>query len=390
MFQAGGKLDRPPSQGRRRRKALAGFPLLCLLALGAWSVALLATGTAAAAGTAAGPEKEQHRRSRLPANFFGISPNRGLPTAAEFARMQRGGIRTYRIPLGWSQAWPSPGVLNWASFDAQVAGAAAAGLSVLPVTYSTPSWLGVSPLTLPVGSAWQRGVWQAFLTLAVERYGPGGDFWTANPGLPYRPIRAWQIWNEENATWYTEPVSVTGYAQLLKISSKALKAVDPGATVVTGGLYGRPNLPKTLTASNFLKRLYRVKGVKASFDAVGLHPYAHDLREMRSLIDGIRSIIKGAGDPATPIWLDEFGWGSGTGGTSYDRGLQGQKKMLVAAYKTLIANQRRWRIGRTYWFSWEDVLPPACFYCTHSGLFTVSDVPKPAWYGFLQISRGRP
>ena len=63
---------------------------------------------------------------------------------------------------------------------------------------------------------------------------------------------------------------------------------------------------------------------------------------------------------------------------------------LVAAYKLLIHNQRRWRIGRTYWFSWEDDPPPVCYYCATGGLFTVDLQPKPAWYGYVGVTGGQP
>ncbi len=382
MFLAGGRSDRPLRLGRPPRRALAMIPMLCLLLLSAGSVT---------SGAGAAPHhKQQNQRDRLPANFFGISPNEGLPTPAEFARMRRGGIRTYRTPLGWSAAWPTQGTMNWATFDAQMASAAAAGLSVLPIVYSTPRWLGVSPLTLPVGSELERAVWQTFLTRAVKRYGPGGHFWSAHPNLPYKPIRAWQIWNEENATFYTEPVSVPKYARLLKLSSRALKAADPSATVVTGGLYGHPRYDGAISASRFLKDLYQVKGIKSAFDVVGLHPYASDVEDMRSQIVGIRSIMKWEWDGGTPVWVDEFGWGSGYEKFNYDKGPEGQKEVLVAALKMLIANQRRWKIGRTYWFSWEDVPPPACYYCTTSGLFTADLTPKPAWYGFVGVTGGQP
>ena len=63
--------------------------------------------------------------------------------------------------------------------------------------------------------------------------------------------------------------------------------------------------------------------------------------------------------------------------------------MLIGTYKLLIGHWRRWKITRTYWFSWDDD-PNGCFYCTHSGLFTVDGTPKPAWYGFVKISHGQP
>ena len=387
MFLAGGKSGRSGPARRRNPRLLGLAIVVCLLAAGLGGSAL------APSAVAAVPQHKAKKKPKLPSNFFGVSPNRGVLTPAEFGRMHRGGIRSLRVPLGWSSAWPTPFSFNWTYLDYQVAGAASAGLSVLPVVYSTPRWLGVNPLSMPVGTAPLRSAWQAFLKLVVERYGPRGAFWTAHPNLPYKPIRAWQIWNEENSIWYTEPVSVSNYARLLKLSSKAIKAADPGATVLMGGLYGRPKLPNTLSANTFLKRLYQVKGIKSSFDAVGLHPYAHDVKDLRTLIVGIRSIMKKARDGRTPLWLTEFGWGSGFEHTiSYDKGPQGQRKALIAAYKMLIAKRRRWRIGRAYWFSWDDIPAnePACFYCHTSGLFTADGNPKPAWYGFVKVAHGKP
>ncbi len=364
--------------------------VVCLLAIGAESVALAPSAVTAGHHH---KQKKHHKKPKLPSRFFGISPNSGLPSPAEFARMKRGGIRSYRIPFGWSTIWPKFGSPpNWTYFDFEVALAAQANLSVLPVLYSTPSWLGVSEKTLPIKNAAQRTAWSAFLKAAVARYGPHGAFWRKFPTLPYLPIRAWQIWNEENSIWYTEPVSVSGYAKLLKASSRAMKRADHGATVVTGGLFGRPRLPNTYFASGFLKRLYKIKGVKSSFDVLGLHPYAADPQDMRSQIIEIRSIMRKHGDARTPLWLDEFGWGSGLGDTSYEKGPQGQKKALVGAYRLLKSNWRRWKVTRTYWFSWDDIpaSKPACFYCHSSGLFTAAGTPKPAWYGFVQVSRRKP
>ncbi len=246
--------------------------------------------------------------------------------------MEQGGIRSYRIPLGLSSVWPRFGdPLNWSFFDYQVALAAQHKMSVLPIIYSTPSWLAGDAKTMPIHTAPQRATWSAFLREAVKRYGPHGGFWKLHPTLPYVPIRAWQIWNEENSIWFTEPVSVPDYASLLKLSSKAIRAADPGATVVAGGLFGKRWLPKTLSAVSFLKRLYKVKGIKSSFDVVALHPYAYNFQDLRTLVVGIRSIMKKARDGRTPLWLTEFGWGSGNDLTNgHDKGPQGQRKQLVA------------------------------------------------------------
>ena len=98
--------------------------------------------------------------------------------------MRRGGIRSYRVPLGWSLAWPNPGRFNWGPFDSHVAGAAAAGISVFPLIYSTPQWVGIGPATLPVDSLIQRDLWEVFLGQAVRRYGPGAAFGPPIPSFP--------------------------------------------------------------------------------------------------------------------------------------------------------------------------------------------------------------
>ncbi len=382
MSLAGGK-------GVRRHGSARTSPafvvVLCALLLSAFLIVLTP-----GAGATLSKRELVKLRKKLPPNFFGISPNEGLPSATQFARMRRGGIRTYRVPLGWSTAYPNPSSFNWQPFDRQVEGAAAAGLTVLPVLYSMPRWLGPSPLTLPVNTPLERGIWEIFLQHAVKRYGPHGEFWATHRSLPYVPIHAWQIWNEENGVWYTQPVSVANYAKLLKISSRALRAADPKAKVVIGGLYGHPDpTGGALSASDFLAQLYQVRGIKSAFDVVGLHPYAWDTPAMRSQIIEIRSLMRREGDARTPLWLDEFGWGSGNR-YSFDKGLEGQKDELISAYEMLITHQRAWRIGRTYWFSWEDDPPPTCYYCSTSGLFTVNLTPKPAWYGYVEMSGGQP
>ena len=118
---------------------------------------------------------------------------------------------------------------------------------------------------------------------------------------------------------------MSNYAKLLKISSRALKAADPRATVVAGGLYGRPEpVDGAISAAEFLAQLYQIKGIKSSFDAVGLHPYGmgrerharlRSSRSARSWTDGRRK---------TPLWVDEFGWGSGDR-YSFDKGTEGRR-----------------------------------------------------------------
>ena len=76
-----------------------------------------------------------------------------------------------------------------------------------------------------------------YLRVLIGRYGPHGSFWIDNPTLPYMPIRMWQVWNEPNLLpfWATHPW-VASYLALLRQAHDAIKAADPGAKVVLGGL----------------------------------------------------------------------------------------------------------------------------------------------------------
>ena len=157
---------------------------------------------------------------------------------------------------------------------------------MLPFLAGVPGWAGHQGTRLPIDNGRLRRGWMRFVRGVVERYGPGGDFWREHPpgvmakdGIRlnrWKPIRAWQIWNEANFFYFAFPVSPTRYARLLKISYRAVKAADPGAQVILSGLFGEPDQGGRfgMDADVFLERLYRVPGIRHFFDGVALHPYA--------------------------------------------------------------------------------------------------------------------
>ena len=80
---------------------------------------------------------------------------------------------------------------------------------------------------------------------------------TSRPGSRARlPIRTWQIWNEANFFYFALPASPSRYAKLVKISSQAIKAVDPGAKVILSGLFAKPTrrLPEGKTGGRVPRR----------------------------------------------------------------------------------------------------------------------------------------
>jgi polysaccharide biosynthesis protein PslG len=333
----------------------------------------------------------------LPRGFFGIVPQTTL-TKQDVTRMRSGGVETIRMMMSWSAIQQTPrGEYDWGTTDQLVTLAAEQRLEVLPFLISTPRWLARDWRVLPVDGGRQRRAWGEFVAAAVERYGSRGEFWLEHgPGsarpLPKVPIRAWQIWNEQNFFYFTKPASPSRYARLLKVSEQAVRRADPRADVVIGGLFGDPKQrpPRAMDAVDFLDRLYAIPGVKATFDGIALHPYAADTGELRALVEAVRQTAVRHGDRRAGLYLTEVGWGSQFNPrvVAFEVGLQGQARELRSAYRYLLSNRGRLNLQQVDWFTWKD-LPGSCSFCDSSGLFRQGAKfrPKPAWRAFVSFAR---
>lgn len=329
-------------------------------------LALLAAGPAAAA----------------PRGFIGISPQ-SPPNEADYELMEEAGLQSLRLPLPWPQVEPvSPYAKapDWSAFDVAVGLAARHGMTVLPLLASTPRW--VAPVsTLEPARGWQLGAWTSFLGAAVRRYGADGAFWRENPELPYLPVRAWEVWNEENIVTFGQ-ADPERFAALLRASGRTIHEADPGAKVLLGGLFGRPlQIPPNVGSGDYLNRIYRAHDVKRFFDGVALHPYVADANAMRAQILNLRRIMRIHHDAGTPIYVTELGWGSDSYESRWERGPWGQARELDQAFSMLTGHRRSWRIGGVWWFSWADA-KNACQFCDSAGLLTEDREGKPSWYLF--------
>jgi hypothetical protein len=333
----------------------------------------------------------------VPRGFFGIAPQTPLRDA-DYSRMRSGGVETLRLSVSWAAIQRSPSSeYDWSGFDAAVTDAAENRIGILPVLGTSPNWATGNWRRMPVDGGRARRGWAEFVRAAVERYGPGGEFWaehapgTAQPLTPI-PIRAWQIWNEENFFYFVKPVSPGRFARLLAITRPAIRRADPRAEIVLGGLFGAPKqrMPRAMDAVDFLDQLYRRRGVKANFDAVALHPYAADVAELRRQVEAVRGTMARHGDRRSGLYVTEMGWGSAFNprAVAFEVGLRGQARELRAAYRYLIGNHGRLKLKQVDWFTWKD-LPGSCSFCDSSGLFRAGGKfrPKPAWRAFVSFAR---
>src|SRR5262249_49945209 len=103
----------------------------------------------------------------------------------------------------------------------------------------------------------------AFARAAVEPYAPRG-------------VKALEIWNEPNLTFYGMPApDPPAYAAFLGAAHDAIKAAEPTSAVITGGLAPAENQPRSQAMNPLLhlRAVYRAGGGK--FDALGYHPYTY-------------------------------------------------------------------------------------------------------------------
>jgi polysaccharide biosynthesis protein PslG len=384
----------------RRRPWLS--VLAATVLVGAVATSVLACGAGSTVAASGKPKLAGHAPPRL----FGVQPGPTRFDATDAAKIGRTGIGTVRVGLGWLWVQPQPGTFVWTRMDQEVAALAAHGVQVMPTLTATPSWVASKPTTAPVGTFAQRQAWKTFVSAAVKRYGPGGDFWRPHGTQPSRfrsicdcsgppvPITEWQVWNEPNLEHYFTPApSPAAYVRLLRITRSAIKQEDRNAQVVMAGL-SVGGTPEDIGAMKFLKRLYRIRGARKTFDAAAIHPYSRRASGMRSTLNEFRGIMRSHHDRRTPLDITEIGWGSAPPnefGTT--KGIRGQRRIVERSMKMLLHKRKRWHLQHVYWFFWRD--PPKttgrlpCRICYSAGLLRSNREPKPAYRAFKRIARPR-
>jgi hypothetical protein len=330
------------------------------------------------------PAMAGSRVGAAPQGFIGISPQ-GATGPDDYALMREAGITSVRLPMNWAELVPEARdrfAPRWEILDGQVEYAASNRMRPFMFVWGTPEWVSPKLGAEPVATARQRRAWLQFLHAAVLRYGPKGSFWREHRDLPRRPVRMWEIWNEENIVTFSKEPDPERFGRLIRISGGLLHREDPGSTVILGGLFGRPlQVPPNVQSGGFLAGLYRVPGIKRYFDGVALHPYVADAAALEGQIEDLRAVMSLNGDARSPLYVTEMGWGSAGFESRWERGPRGQARELDRSFAMLTGNRRRWRIGGIWWFSWADQFG-SCQFCDSAGLLTGGGEAKPSWYRF--------
>lgn len=268
--------------------------------------------------------------------------------------MQQAGVKTVRANINWSSLEPNAkgAIDSWwlTEIDYAVSKAQAAGIEILmPVSDEVPYWASADPARYSdaSGNHWNKAYkprvmqdYADFFSAIVKRYAPKG-------------VHAYEVWNEPNYSrfWPSGP-SAADYVTMLKAAYPAIKAADPSAVVLTGGV--------SRSDYNFVQQMYAA-GAKGYFDAIAIHPYTRKndptvctaITNMDNFcsIEQVRNVMVNNGDSAKNIWLTEFGWSTAsTAGDGVTEAVQAD--FLTKAFNKLASYPY---VVRAYWYAGRNL-----------------------------------
>ena len=226
------------------------------------------------------------------------------------ARLRARGFGWVRQRLDWGKLEPTPGDYVWHSSDALLHEIRAADLIPVIVLDGSPAWARAPqdqpPTDNPFAPPEDMMTFARFAAAFAERY--------------QRQLTYYQLWDEPNIAphWGNRLIEPVGYAQLLRVTSQAIRNVDPNAVILSAAL--APTRDRGHTAIDeiyYLQRLYAA-GTAPYFDVLAIQPFGFGYTPTDAQIEVerlnfaravlIRQTMVAAGDSATPIWAVRYGW----------------------------------------------------------------------------------
>ena len=301
----------------------------------------------------------------------------GLALGMELPVLQSGavaaahsiGIRWVRLEAVWSSVQPNgPGAYDWSVIDQSVEAAEAGGMQVDLIIDRAPTWAQTSSAVGNASAAPASATAYATYAAAVAaHYGPMG-------------VSTYEIWNEPNVSSAFAPTPNPAlYTAMLKDSYAGIKAVQPGATVLSGGLAPATDDATDINPVEFLSDMY-ADGAKGSFDALGYHAYSYPAladtyeawsgwSQMSQTSPSIRSVMTANGDAQKQVWITEIGAPS-AGPNGVGTAAQAEEMSQI------IPNARAtpW-IGGIFVYQYQDAATNPDYF----GLLNADGSQKPAW-----------
>ncbi|HEY8507747.1 MAG TPA: cellulase family glycosylhydrolase [Steroidobacteraceae bacterium] len=276
------------------------------------------------------------------------------------------GVESVRLDVPWAMVEASPGRFAIPpSIETAVNDALAANIEpLLILAYGHPAYGGDKPTAPAAINAFAR-----YATFVVTHF--------------KGRVRLFDLWNEWDArTGGTTPGDADSYVALAKRVYPAIKAANPQAVVLSGGLSA------TGLQAGWLERFLRQGGLQF-VDALSIHPYNFQLRTGNTPESAIAQLERihalaapYARNGALKIYVTEMGWPAfnGKGGVSQDTAAEYLTRFLK------LASGRQFIAG-VWWYCLRDQGTEPGNKEHHFGVMDVSLRPKPAAHALRRFMR---
>jgi hypothetical protein len=195
------------------------------------------------------------------------------------------------------------------------------------------------PPRLDLGSENDQRAYRSWLAQVVRRFKDSVHFWEilSEPNLRY----TWNIDSAHGSDQGAYVASVRRYVALLREGYRVVKAADPTATVLFGGL-------SEAKVERYLRVLVTTDAHRF-FDVMDFHAYGRTPEEVLSRYQSFRRNLRGHPSYASkPIWL-EFGFNtSWSNRAGYSSSEKEKARRLVRATELLSAAGAQ---GPVFWFT---------------------------------------
>jgi len=328
------------------------------------------------------------------------SPDIGLVT--EFTNQPRGrllkmvgdlGVHWIRQPIQWLALESSPNLYDFVGLDILVDDLRLQGVNVLFTVSGSPKWATVAGDS---GGPRDPADFARFMSALATHFAGR--------------VGAYEIWNEPNLALEWGPrIDAGAYVELLKAATPAIRAADPHAIIVAAALgptgYNDPKIG--IDDVRYLEQLeaYQNGVYRYLADVQGSHPYgyrsapdllwpenpntgeytSHPSFYFRRIEQQRLAMIR-AGDGGRPMWITEFGWGSGNFPEFSDVSEETRAQWIVQAVQQTRARYP-WVGAMFVWnLNWSVFSPPD----TSWGYFSLVNAdysPRPAYNAVKYLSK---
>lgn len=284
-----------------------------------------------------------------------------------FPAMEAIGVQSIRLDVSWSLVEKSPRHYEIPKWVANTVNTAVAHhiKPMLILAYGNRLYGGDKPTT----------------TAAITAFGTYAKYVVTH--FKDR-VRYYELWNEwETHTGKTTPGSPRSYIRLAKRVYPQIKAADPSAVVLSGGI---SDIRNSSAGYSWIRRFLVLGGLQY-VDALSLHPYPepgghlspeYAIRKVETIYNMAK---RRAGKKPVNIYITEMGYAtySGTLGVSREAAADYLARfMLLAAALPYVRG--------VWWYSLEDLGQTRSYGGDHMGLFTHSYRQKPAARMYAAVS----